>query len=173
MWGIHSLVHTNPTTSHPLCLTVHTFMLPGMPQRHLSLHCLLPCFQPNAFPSYSKMVQWRIGLTFLGNMNDSLSSIQLWKDSTPSEKSLLKLIHFIEPKHLGMFLWGKETPSGEASVAPPVCTSGRLCKLIIEFFTTSSLLLFLHLLSSLRVTTLFYLSGSLCIFVSPISLFSN
>lgn len=134
MWGIHSLVHPDLTTSHPLCLTVHTFMFPGRPQRHLSLHCLLPCFQPNAFPSYSKMVQWRIGLTFLGNKNGSLSSIQLWKYSTPSEKSLHKLIHFIEPKHLGMLLWGKETPSREASVASPVCTSGRLCKLIIEFF---------------------------------------
>lgn len=103
------LVHHKPHHSHTLYLTPHTFMVPGWPQRHLSLQHLLCCFLSfSSFPDSQMLLvkcffillqnspvkNW---LNFPGKMNGLQSSVSLRKGSSPSEQSLPVLLYFIKP----------------------------------------------------------------------------
>lgn len=130
------LVHHKPHHSHTLYLTPHTFMLPGWPQRHLSLQHRLCCFLSfSSFPD-SQILLVKCFFILLQNSpvknwlfsweNEWLVELGLNLEGfIVSEHSLPVLLHFIKPERGGTLPWRQARPMcAEASVVTPVHTSG-------------------------------------------------
>lgn len=174
--SVHSLVHRKPhhPTTTPLWLDSAHIHVTWVALKAFDFALPAPVFSAKYSPFYSKMVQWRIGLIFLRNVNGSLSSIRLWKDSTPSEKSIPTLLYFIKPEPPGMLLWGKENPYLEKLLLSHLVVP-QVCNLSSSFNSFSRVIgvLPFNLIYSLSMNHLFYLPLFLHSFTFPISLFSN